>query len=358
MPIRRSLITWTKTTKNTGDRPNRAGLFLYGTIQIAGWIGYACFHFYVNSVGYIDSLSKALIYCSLLSGAGILLTAGYRILVLRLHWHDLPLLKLLPRVLVSVVLMAAALTWTNLRIEELTFPQFVQDITPILLIRMMGAWMELLLIYTFIYHLYIYYRRSLAAEKARAGAELGILRSQIHPHFYFNTLHNLYGLALQKSPRTEEAILRLSDIMEYVIYDCRWEKVSLQKEVRFIESYIQLEQLRHGDDLNLQIRIELPDPERHIAPLLLIPFVENAFKHGAERQEKDACIFIHLRQKENELYFEVVNSATQKDTPPGMPGGTGLDNVKKRLQYLYPGRHHLDTGWSAGRYTARLTVSL
>jgi LytS/YehU family sensor histidine kinase len=91
---------------------------------------------------------------------------------------------------------------------------------------------------------------------------------------------------------------------------------------------------------------------------LLIPFVENAFKHGAERQEKDACILINVRQEGNELYFEVINSATQKDTPSETPGGTGLDNVKKRLQYLYPGRHHLDTGWSAGRYAARLTVSL
>lgn len=341
------------SSQNIEGRPARTGLYLL--CQLSGWIGYSCYHFYVNSVGYIDSLSESLLYCALLSASGIFLTTLYRLLVLRLGWHDLPLLKLLPRVLLSVTLMAVILTWTNLHIEELTFPQFVQDITLILLIRMMGTWLELLFIYTFIYHLYIYYRRSLAAEKARAGAELSILRSQIHPHFYFNTLHNLYGLAMERSPRTEEAILRLSDIMEYVIYDCRSDKVTLEKEIRFIESYIELEKLRHGDDLQMQIDMHIQHPGRLIAPLLLIPFVENAFKHGAEQQEKDARIHIHAALKENDLYFEVINTARQgRDTT----GGTGLDNVKKRLQYLYPGGHRLETGWSDGQFVVKLTVTL
>ena len=339
--------------KNIKGRPARTGL--YWLCQITGWVLYSCYHFYINSVGYIDSLSKALLYCILLSASGILLTALYRLLVLRLGWHDLPLLKLLPRVLLSVTLMAAILTRINLYIEELTFPQFVQDITLILLIRTMGAWLELLFIYTFIYHLYIYYRRSLAAEKARAGAELSVLRSQIHPHFYFNTLHNLYGLALERSPRTEEAILRLSDIMEYVIYDCRSDKVALEKEIRFIQSYIELERLRYGDELQLQVEMDIQHPGMLIAPLLLIPFVENAFKHGAEQQEKGAYIYIHTALNGDDLYFEVINTARQGGN---VRGGTGLDNVKKRLQYLYPGGHQLDTGWADGRYTVRLTVSL
>ena len=339
--------------KNMEGRPTRTGL--YWLCQIAGWILYSCYHFYINSVGYIDSLSNALLYCILLSSSGILLTALYRLLALRLGWHDLPLLKLLPRVLLAVTLMAAILTWVNLGIEELTFPQFVQDITLILLIRTMGAWLELLFIYTFIYHLYIYYRRSLAAEKARAGAELSILRSQIHPHFYFNTLHNLYGLALERSPRTEEAILRLSDIMEYVIYDCRSDKVTLEKEIRFIQSYIELEKLRYGDELQIQVEMDIPHAGRLIAPLLLIPFVENAFKHGAEQQERAGHIAIHAALKGNDLYFEVINTAPQAGSAPG---GTGLDNVKKRLQYLYPGGHQLETGWSDGRYIVKLTVIL
>jgi len=339
--------------KNMEGRPARTGL--YWLCQIAGWILYSCYHFYINSVGYIDSLSNALLYCILLSSSGILLTALYRLLALRLGWHDLPLLKLLPRVLLAVTLMAAILTWVNLGIEELTFSQFVQDITLILLIRTMGAWLELLFIYTFIYHLYIYYRRSLAAEKARAGAELSILRSQIHPHFYFNTLHNLYGLALERSPRTEEAILRLSDIMEYVIYDCRSDKVTLEKEIRFIQSYIELEKLRYGDELQIQVEMDIPHAGRLIAPLLLIPFVENAFKHGAEQQERAGHIAIHAALKGNDLYFEVINTAPQAGSAPG---GTGLDNVKKRLQYLYPGGHQLETGWSDGRYIVKLTVIL
>jgi hypothetical protein len=339
--------------KNIEGRPARTGL--YWLCQLTGWILYSCFHFYINSVGYIDSLSKAFLYCFLLSASGILLTSLYRLVVLRLGWHDLSLMKLLPRVLLAVAVMASILTWVNLYIEKLTFPQFVQDITQLLLIRTLGSWLELLFIYTFIYHLYIYYRRSLTAEKARADAELNILRSQIHPHFYFNTLHNLYGLALEKSPRTEEAILRLSDIMEYVIYDCRSDKVTLEKEIRFIQSYIQLEKLRHGDDLQMQVEVDISHPDRLIAPLLLIPFVENAFKHGAEKLERDAYISIRVQLSENDLYFEVINRA-----PPGgdVPQGTGLANVKKRLQYLYPGSHELATGWSEGRYIVKLSVRL
>src|SRR5438105_3967193 len=122
--------------KNIKGRPARTGL--YWLCQLSGWVLYSSFHFYVNSVGYIDSLSKALLYCLLLSASGIFLTVLYRLLVLRLGWHDLSLLRLLPRVLLSVTLMAAILTWINLRIEAITFPQFVQDITLILLVRTMG----------------------------------------------------------------------------------------------------------------------------------------------------------------------------------------------------------------------------
>ncbi|HMH20810.1 MAG TPA: sensor histidine kinase [Puia sp.] len=337
----------------------------YWICQLSGWTLYSCFHFYINSVGYIDSFYKAFLYCFLLIVAGVTLTFLYRIVGLRLGWLNLPLKNLLPRVLLAVMIMAFIMSWVHLRIELLTFPQFVQDITAILLIRTIGAWLEVFIIYTFIYHLYIYYRRSIKAEKARADAELNILRSQIHPHFYFNTLNNLYGLALQRSPRTEEAILLLSNIMEYVIYDCRSDKVALQKEIHFIESYIELEKLRieAEERITISTGISGQDEDLPIAPLLLIPFVENAFKHGGpERPGEGERIRIRAVVKDRHFVFEVINQVGK--TPGDHIGkasaaaGVGLENVRKRLDHLYPGKYRLQAGPQAGEYVVKLSIVL
>jgi sensor histidine kinase YesM len=339
----------------------------YWLCQVLGWTGWCCFYFYTNSVGYIDSLTKAFLYCFFLITAGIGITFGYRWLLLRLHWPDLPLKKLLPRVVVAVLLMTFLLTALNLLIERETFPQFLQDISPILLVRYGGAWLQLLFIYAFIYHGYIYYQRAIVAEKAKAGAELEALRSQIHPHFYFNTLNNLYGLAMERSPRTEEAILRLASIMEYVIYDCRTKTVNLQKEISFIQSYVELEKLRCEPEADIRLLITLPgEADLRIAPLLLIPFVENAFKHGLVRQQKDAAISISIGTEDGAFCFTVIN-----DAPPGGPAyatrwvsgagtapGVGLDNVRRRLDHLYPGKYRLTTGFKKQEYHVCLTIAI
>jgi hypothetical protein len=329
---------------------------LYWLCQGLGWTAYSCFYFYTNSVGYIDNPYRALLYCAALIAGGIALTTGYRALLLRLHWLLLPLKSLLPRVLWAVIGMSAAMTALNLFIEEKTFPQFVQDITPILLVRDGGAWLELFLVYTFVYHLYIYYQRSITAERARAGAELEALRSQIHPHFYFNTLNNLYGLALERSPKTEEAILRLAGIMEYVIYDCRSERVDLQRELGFIKSYVELEKLRCEPEADIRFETDVPEQSGlQIAPLLLIPFVENAFKHGSIRHEGNAGLFIRAWLQDACFCFEVVNDARPvADKKPGL----GLDNVRKRLAHLYPGNHRLSAGYTDPTFNVYLSIPI
>jgi hypothetical protein len=331
---------------------------LYWLCQGLGWTLYSCFYFYSNSVGYIDSFGKAALYCIILITAGILLTGIYRRLVIRLGWNDLPIKKLLPRVLAGVLIMASLMTVVNLLIERETFPQFVQDITPILLVRYGSSWLELFLIYTFIYHLYGYYRRSLVAEKARASAEFDILRSQIHPHFYFNTLNNLYGLAQRGSPRTGGIILMLASIMEYIIYDCRSETVALQKEIHFIRSYVELERLRHEEDTDIRLLDEIPEEISglQIAPLLLIPFVENAFKHGMAKLpgNQGIGVFIRIGIEKDRFCFEVVNETRAVVSRPGV----GLDNVRKRLDHLYPGRHWLEAGRERNLFKVRLYIEI
>lgn len=326
----------------------------YWYYLLAGWSAYTIFNFYINSVGYIDNLGHAFLNCSLTVVSGVVISAGYRTIAIRFNWLDLPLKWLALRVVTAVIIMAALMTGLNLVIESFTFPQFTQDITSILLIRYFGSWLQIFFIYTFIYHLLVYYQRSVIAEKAKATAELDTLRLQINPHFYFNTLNNLYGLALEKSSRTAEAILKLSNIMEYVIYDCRSEKVLLDKEVNFIESYIQLERLRYEENIHISFENHINSNSFSIAPMLLIPFVENAFKHGSETINGSFCVSIKTKIENNYLFFLVRNSSKH----PTNRGGIGLDNVRKRLNFLYPGKYQLDIDNANEVFEVKLSIQL
>ncbi|HZE84562.1 MAG TPA: histidine kinase, partial [Puia sp.] len=177
-------------------------------------------------------------------------------------------------------------------------------------------------------------------------------------------------LAQQRSPRTEEAILMLSNIMEYVIYDCRSDKVALPKEIHFIRSYIELEKLRveKGEGIHFAVDIDGREEDLLIAPLLLIPFVENAFKHGAGRAGEGASIRIRAAMNDRRFDFEVVNDIGKVHTIPGggIPhrgktpagSGVGLENVRKRLDHLYPGKYKLDTGRQADEFMVKLSIVL
>ncbi|HET6994224.1 MAG TPA: histidine kinase, partial [Chitinophagaceae bacterium] len=138
--------------------------------------------------------------------------------------------------------------------------------------------------------------------------ELQLLKSQLNPHFYFNTLHNLYGLAMIAPKKAPDAILKLSDIMEYVIYDCRNDKVPVAKELRFINSYIELEKLRYDDAANIRLKITGDSDGKLISPLLLIQFIENAFKHGMEQYKRGSYLEVNIVIENGSLHYESVNS--------------------------------------------------
>jgi sensor histidine kinase YesM len=186
--------------------------------------------------------------------------------------------------------------------------------------------------------------------------ELQLLKSQLNPHFYFNTLHNLYGLAMIAPKKAPDAILKLSDIMEYVIYDCRHDKVPVVKELRFINSYIDLEKLRYDDSANISLRVLGEAEGKFISPLLLIQFVENAFKHGMEHHKKDSYLEISINIENGSLKYESVNSINDIASP--VSGGVGLVNVKKRLEIIYPGKHQLHIYSDDHEYKVQLSLQL
>ncbi|HKG07410.1 MAG TPA: histidine kinase, partial [Pedobacter sp.] len=203
---------------------------------------------------------------------------------------------------------------------------------------------------------------SLKTELGRSDASLSFLRSQINPHFLFNALNTLYGTALQENAeRTGEGIQMLGDMMRFMLQENIQEKISLTRDVDYLNNYIALQKLRTSRSPSIVIETQI-DPQlnnHQIAPMLLIPFVENAFKHGISLQQP-SHIRITLQTKQNTLYFDVHNSIHIKpdNDPEKLKSGIGLKNVQQRLDHLYPNRHELIIRESAKEFFIHLTLQL
>jgi hypothetical protein len=174
-------------------------------------------------------------------------------------------------------------------------------------------------------------------------AELQLLKGQIHPHFLFNTLNNLYGLALEKSDLMPDAILRLSGLLDALLYRSQDQLVPLATELKLIEDYVSLEKLRFEDRLQLQWQIQGAVDAYAIAPFLLFPFLENAFKHGFAENTGLLELLVEARVENDQLLFKVVNSVMPASAPANLSsaGGIGLKNVRRRLELQYPQKHSL-----------------
>ncbi len=177
---------------------------------------------------------------------------------------------------------------------------------------------------------------------AALQAELNLLKAQIHPHFLFNTLNNLYALTLNNSPKSPEIVMGLSEILRYMLYECNVESVSLKKDIEMLENFILLEKMRYEERLDFNFTKEGDLEKYKIAPLLLLPLVENAFKHGAGEKLGQAWINIELEIKNEALTFKINNSKPEKTRPlMEKNGNIGLENVKRRLELIYPDEHQL-----------------
>ena len=173
-------------------------------------------------------------------------------------------------------------------------------------------------------------------------SELKLLRSQVHPHFLFNTLNNLYGLTLEKSDMAPELVLKLSDLMDYMLYKCNKPKVSLDSELVHLKNYIEIERIRYGEKLIVNFKTEGNTDNLEIAPMLLLAFFENAFKHGVSKLIQKPFVRIHIVVQDNNFHLHITNSKNpNSNTNENYTQGIGLKNVKKRLELLYPDKHQL-----------------
>ena len=198
-------------------------------------------------------------------------------------------------------------------------------------------------------------------EKEKISAELSFLKSQINPHFLFNTLNNIYSLAAAKSQDTTKAILLLSDLMRYMLYDSNVDKISLEKEIEFIENYIALQRMRLSSKKNISIDLDIGYSRcgLKIAPMLFVAFVENAIKHGISYKE-ESVIKISLQVSSKIIDFSTINTKLARKGANHQPrhSGIGLKNVKRRLELLYPDKHELVIKDEEEIFRTHLTVLL
>jgi hypothetical protein len=194
-------------------------------------------------------------------------------------------------------------------------------------------------------------------ETEKANAELSYLKAQINPHFLFNTLNSIYSLAILKNEKTADAVVKLSDMMRYVLNDSNANFVVLEKELNYISNYIELQRMRLTSNVKLTYVCEGSVIDKKIAPLVLIPFIENAFKHGVNSEENSA-IDIHISISETELKLQVKNNCVSTNNNTLNKSGLGIENTRQRLNLLYPQNYTLNIIEKDSMFTVILVLNI
>jgi two-component system, LytTR family, sensor kinase len=193
--------------------------------------------------------------------------------------------------------------------------------------------------------------------KEKLAAQLELLKSQVQPHFIFNTLNNIYMLSLKGSPQTSDMIYRLSALLSYMLYDAKEKTIPIEKEVDYIKNYINLEKIRYGERLDVQLNVYNNVKGVNVPPLLVLPLVENAFKHGVSKSSTDSWVHIDISLKKKSLIFKIENSLSEEKVDTnGFGNGLGLENLKQRLEILYPDSFELKTMQDDCSYLAVLRL--
>lgn len=180
------------------------------------------------------------------------------------------------------------------------------------------------------------------------------LKSQVNPHFFFNTLNNLYGLVGKDAKKAQELILKLSDMMRYSVYDGEKDTVLLSEEVTYLQNYIELHKMRYHKAIDIQFNTDISDNDYKVMPLLFIILLENAFKHGVENLRNNAYVHLTLKAHQNTIHFEIENNFDASEE--NQDEGIGLQNLKRRLELVYPKNHTLTTSKTGDVYYANLNI--
>lgn len=344
------------------------------TVQhIAFWLAYLLI------TGYIESVLAGATFSDWTMGARLALgytveLAALPIKMLAVYWF---LYRLIPlhlegrplrhSLLEGGIAMLSAVVLYRLLIQFVFYPYVYGEVYSfenwhILLSRYLWAFLDIFYIVGIAGAIKMVRLRMRALEREKqlvqekAQSELNFLRAQTNPHFLFNTLNNIYGLARRQSPQTADVVMKLSKLLRYMIYECAAPTVAIAEELKILESYIELERLRYGERLKVALDVDIDNYQQPIAPLLLLPLVENAFKHGSSESRFESRISVQLLLCQGKLRLRVENTTDATTETAGK--GIGLSNLRRQLELLYPGAFHLETSFEEEGFIANLTINL
>jgi hypothetical protein len=269
--------------------------------------------------------------------------------------------KYLTFALAAVGIIAFTLVMEELVLEQIYFPETRGTSFPGIFYTLLSILPVVTILVGFHFG-WDAFRKERELEKLQGAvkeSELQFLKSQINPHFLFNNLNNLYAHAIENSPKTPDIILELSAVLRYMLYDCKAEYVPLGKEVEHIENFMKISELQIEDRGSVGLTVENVSESYQIAPLLLIVFIENAFKHSTASQTDNISIAVDIRvEKDGVLKFSCVNSYHPHSNIDSLSSGIGLENVRKRLDLLYPQAHELVIHQGENRFEVILSLAL
>lgn len=195
-------------------------------------------------------------------------------------------------------------------------------------------------------------------KSEKIQAEIKFLKSQINPHFLFNALNNAYTLAYIKADEAPDVILKIADMLRYLIYECEADRVPVEKEVTYIKNYIDIQKIRLEKPERITVDWQVKNSKLLVAPMLFIPFIENSFKHSHIENAEAGSVDIEFRVDQKGICFSIKNSMPEKEFTKDQVGGIGLDNVKRRLELIYPGNYTLNISETASRFAVELNLEI
>ncbi len=329
--------------------------------HILFWLGYYAYRV-LNYGGYVNTYENVMYVQALELPVKILsvyITLYWLLPILLKHKKSLLFgISIVLLILVSTLIqlqmirLMASLGIYDIRVEEVfTFRRFMSAQWHIISIVFITAAIKILK------NAYQVQQDHQALVQDKLETELKLLKAQINPHFLFNTLNSLYALSLQKSELTSAMLLKLSDLMHYMLYDAASRRVALTKELEYLESYIALEKIRYGDELNILFEIDGNLAGINIPPMLFIPLVENSFKHGPGSSKEEGFIRVQLSVNQSVIELKVENSLINSYRESSSEG-FGLKNLKRRLELLYKDRYDLSLTRESNLFRAKLQLKI
>jgi hypothetical protein len=318
------------------------------TVNLFFWVCYFPYEWLANAAyddAYQKNFVQACLYTSVtfLAARIILLMVTHTLFVPQRRWWAWPLLSasavgfILLRRVFSYYVMSKTYDPKNYASTHYWSIKLIYE----------GTWMCLVVGFSImLYFMQAWYEQQRISEtlkKDKAVAQLELLKSQVHPHFIFNTLNNLYSLSLHQDPRTPDLIHRLSSLLSYMLYESKDAMIPMAKEVEYVLNYVELQKIRYSDRLDVSINIFGTLEKFYVTPLILLPLIENCFKHGVSNEAEHCWIRMDLSRSEDWVIVKFENSRSVNGHALVDTGGIGLANVRRRLEILYPEQHELKT---------------